>query len=159
MATLSLLLLAVTALGLAAIAVLQIPPLASARRLEQRVARAREAWRIREQSQREIEQRIAMQRKAEQTIATGTEVVRTLHLGIAAIPFGILEAIPVTRHTTRVVRGVHDQISNTVYSAIGGTNRVLGSVLRQGLEGTNPPATPPAEDHDNDRDTPSPSSG
>lgn len=77
---------------------------------------------------------------AEQTVQLGAETVRAVHLGIAAIPFGILEAIPVTRPTTRLVRGIHDGISNVVYDTITGANRLLGSTLRQNLA---PPAKPP----------------
>jgi len=83
--------------------------------------------------QAQIEQLQQLQRAAESTVCVGTSTVRSLHRGIAAIPFGILEAIPVTRDTTRVVRAVHDQISDVVYGSILGGNRLIGSVLRQGI--------------------------
>lgn len=103
-------------------------------RLQARLRHATQWRREHERMQQQIEQWLELQRTAELTIATGNEVVRTLHQGISAIPFGILEAIPVTRDTTRIVRSVHDQISNTVYDVIGGTNKLLGSVLRQSLK-------------------------
>jgi len=81
----------------------------------------------------QIEQLQQVQKLAETSVNLGAETVRTLHLGIAAIPFGILEAIPVTRDTTRIVRALHDQISDVVYGSIVGSNRVLGSVIRHGI--------------------------
>lgn len=115
------------------------------RSLGERIARTQVWLDEQERMQHELEQWLAVQRTTEQTIATGTEVVRTLHLGIASIPFGILEAIPVTRDTTRIVRSVHDQISNTVYDAIEGTNKLLGSVLRVGLDSSRSRRDTPTE--------------
>ncbi|MGK0248141.1 MAG: hypothetical protein ACI910_000869 [Oleispira sp.] len=69
----------------------------------------------------------------EDTIDTTTSIVRTLHKGIAAIPFGILENIAVTRHTTQVVRGTHDLISDVVYSSISIVNKTSGNVIRKGI--------------------------
>jgi hypothetical protein len=82
-----------------------------------------------------------VQRGAEQTVHLGAETVRAVHLGIARIPFGILEAIPATRPVSRLVRGVHDGISNVVYDTITGANRAIGSTLRQGL-----PRQPPDDE-------------
>jgi hypothetical protein len=73
------------------------------------------------------------QERLEDTIDTAASVVRTLHKGIAAIPFGILEAIPITRHTTKVVRGTHDLISDVVYSSISIANKTSGKVVRKGI--------------------------
>lgn len=75
-----------------------------------------------------------IQQTAELGVDLGAKTVRAVHMGIAAIPFGILEAIPVTRPTTQIVRAVHDQISGVVYDSISGGNRLLGSMLRLGLK-------------------------
>jgi hypothetical protein len=69
----------------------------------------------------------------EDTIDTTTNIVRTLHKSIAAIPFGILEVIPITRHTTQVVRGTHDFISDVVYNGINIVNKTSGKVIRKGI--------------------------
>jgi hypothetical protein len=69
----------------------------------------------------------------EDTIDITTATVRSIHKGIAAIPFSILEAIPVTRDTTRVVRGTHDLISDVVYSSISFANKTSGKVIRKGI--------------------------
>ena len=74
-------------------------------------------------------------RIAETALGSGTEAVRLIHRGIAAIPFGILEAIPVTRDTTRVVRHTHDLIAGAVYGSIQAVNRGLGAGLRRQLQG------------------------
>ena len=75
-----------------------------------------------------------VQRVAEQGVELSTTTVRNVHRGIASIPFGILEAIPVTRHPTRIVRSLHDQISDVVYDSISGGNKLIGSALRLGLK-------------------------
>lgn len=85
-----------------------------------------------------------VQRFAEAAVSGGTKTVRTVHRGIASIPFGILEAIPATRDTTRVVRQTHDLISDTVYGTIGAVNKGIGSLLRSGLS----PPPGPAGDAD-----------
>ncbi|MGQ0698251.1 MAG: hypothetical protein ACT4PZ_08405 [Panacagrimonas sp.] len=79
-----------------------------------------------------------MQQLTETVVSVGASVVQTVHRRIAAIPFGILEAIPVTRDTTRIVRKTHDLISDAVYGSIGAINRGVGSKLREGLQGPGP---------------------
>ena len=90
-----------------------------------------------------------LQRVAEQGVELGASTVRSVHHGIASIPFGILEAIPVTRHPTRIVRGIHDQISGVVYDSISGGNKLLGGALRLGLkQATRKGADPANRDKD-----------
>jgi len=72
-------------------------------------------------------------RVAESGLSFGTDAVRGIHKGIASIPFNILEAIPVTRDTSRLVRAVHDQTSEAVYGSIKLINRVISRNLRRGL--------------------------
>lgn len=81
-----------------------------------------------------------IQQAAELGVDIGARTVRAVHMGIAAIPFGILDAIPVTRHPSRLVRSVHDRISGVVYDSISGGNQLLGSVLRLGLGQRDKPA-------------------
>jgi hypothetical protein len=78
-------------------------------------------------------QLLEAQEVLEDTIDTTTNIVRTLHKSIAAIPFGILEVIPITRHTTQVVRITHDIISDVVYSSISIANKTSGKVIRKGI--------------------------
>ena len=85
------------------------------------------AVRAEAQLMREANQRLAQwQDVTETSIDSGTAAVRAIHRGIAAIPFDILEAIPATRDTTRLVRGVHDFTSDNVYAAISLVNRLAG---------------------------------
>jgi len=70
---------------------------------------------------------------AEHAIATGTAVVKEVHKGIAEIPFSVLEAIPATREGAKVVRGLHDAISDGVYGAIASLNKAVGRELRKGV--------------------------
>jgi hypothetical protein len=69
-------------------------------------------------------------------VALGTDVVKAVHLGIASVPFTVLEAIPVTRGVTKIVHGVHDAVSHTVYGAIGLANKALGLGLKLGAAAT-----------------------
>lgn len=74
------------------------------------------------------------QKIAEVAVETGTDVVRTVHRSIAAIPFGILEAVPATRDAARVVRQTHDLIADAVYGSIKGINKGVGSLTRGALK-------------------------
>jgi hypothetical protein len=78
-------------------------------------------------------QLLEAQENIETTIDLTTTTVRTVHKGIAAIPFGILEAIPTTRLPTKVVRVTHDVISDVVYSSIKITNKISGKIIRKGI--------------------------
>jgi hypothetical protein len=64
-----------------------------------------------------------------------TAVTRFSHDAIAAIPFTVLESIPATAETSKVVREIHDEISHAVYDAISGTTRGIAGFLRRGLSG------------------------
>ncbi len=74
----------------------------------------------------------------------GTSVVQTTHQAIAAIPFGILEAIPATRVPSRVIRGIHDETAAGVYRAISTANRAIGDALARGKRPEPPSADPPS---------------
>lgn len=81
-----------------------------------------------------VEQLEKTQALLESGIDETTAGVRALHQEIANIPFSVLESIPVTRDTTKVVRGIHDLISNGVYSAISVGNQMAGSASRSGIK-------------------------
>ena len=89
---------------------------------------------------------------AEHAIATGTAVVKEVHKGIADIPFSVLEAIPATREPAKLIRGLHDSISEGVYGAIAGLNKAVGRELRKSVPLTDasapqaPAAGKPLED-------------
>lgn len=90
---------------------------------------------------RESLQRLSeWQEVTESSIDGGTRAVRALHQGIAAIPFEILDAIPVTRDTSRVVRNIHDFAADNVYAAVSAVNQLLGSGSRRVIEGRRRPA-------------------
>lgn len=96
------------------------------------------------------------QQLTEHAIATGTAVVKEMHKGIADIPFSVFEAIPATRASAKVLRGLHDSISDGVYGALGQLNKAVGRELRKGVPldeqapaadenaKLDPPATPEA---------------
>ncbi len=90
---------------------------------------------------RESLQRLAeWQEVTQSSIDGGTRAVRALHQGIAAIPFEILDAIPVTRDTSRVVRNIHDFAADNVYAAVSAVNQLLGSGSRRVIEGRRRPS-------------------
>jgi hypothetical protein len=139
---LSLLALTALALGIVAVALdrSNVAHIASLRSGLHRLATA-QAEQLLAQSQLEMLRQI--QDAAEKTVHLGTSGVRAVHQGIASIPFSILDAIPATRDSARIVRLAHDQISNAVYGGISGANRLIGSALRQGLRDAKPPPKAP----------------
>lgn len=95
-------------------------------------AQARAAAQGREQALRlaALDRLRTGQQIAEQAIGTGANLAREVHLGIASIPFSILENIPPTAPTARVVRKLHDTISRDIYDALGDLNESVGRRLR-----------------------------
>ncbi len=71
------------------------------------------------------------QQLTEQAIAVGTAVVKEMHKGIADIPFSVFEAIPATARPAKLLHGLHDSISDGVYSALGNLNKAVGRELRK----------------------------
>ena len=59
----------------------------------------------------------------------GSRAVEKVHLGIAARPFTVLEAIPPIAAPARVVHVVHDAITKGVYVSIRAVNQVAGATL------------------------------
>ncbi|POP51362.1 hypothetical protein [Zhongshania marina] len=70
----------------------------------------------------------------ETVIDTSTATVRSVHMGIAKIPFDTLESFAATRDTTRIVRQTHDLISESVYTSIRGINKAAGYLTRAGID-------------------------
>lgn len=100
-----------------------------AEELLRRVTRASELVWILENRERLAE----WQEISEQTYDEATATVRAIHHAVAAIPFGVLEAIPATRDTASVVRGIHDLTANGVYGGLAVANRLLGKQVRKKL--------------------------
>ena len=76
----------------------------------------------------------AAQQVTEAVVEIGTQTVQGVHQAIASIPFTILDAIPGVREPAKVVRAVHDTISEGVYAAIGGVNKLVGKGLRTAFD-------------------------
>lgn len=72
---------------------------------------------------------------AAEAIQLGTATVQVGHGAIAAIPFGVLEAIPATRSGTRRVRAVHDETSEGVYRAISVVSGAVGNIVSRRMKG------------------------
>lgn len=82
------------------------------------------------------------QQFTESAVHIGTQTVRQIHMGIATLPFTLLEAMPATRDTTRIVRRTHNLIANVVYGGIRGANRASGSLAREALGSAATPRKP-----------------
>lgn len=96
---------------------------------------------------RELRGQIAAgQALAENVVEGGTATVRSVHKSIANIPFTILEGIPATRDTTRVVRRIHDVVADGVYGGISIGNKVLHEVARSAGKLPLPAASATGED-------------
>ncbi|CAM3770775.1 hypothetical protein [Smaragdicoccus niigatensis] len=66
-------------------------------------------------------------------VELGTTVAKFGHHAIAAIPFTILEAIPVTRYPTIAVHRTHDVIADGAYLAAGRAAQAFSVWVRQSL--------------------------
>lgn len=79
---------------------------------------------------------------AETVVDGGTATVRAVHMGIASIPFGILEAIPSTSLSAKTARKTHDAIAERVYDTISGVNRLIGHAARSAIKPAEPQTKP-----------------
>lgn len=77
---------------------------------------------------------------AAEAVQLSAATVQAGHEVIAAVPFGLLEAIPATRAGTKRVRSVHDDASGGVYRAINVASSAVGNVVSRRLKGTEPPS-------------------
>ena len=73
------------------------------------------------------------QEVTEASIDGGSRAVRAVHKSIADLSFDILESIPTTRDTTRLVRGIHDFAADNAYAAVSVVNRLAGERSRRAL--------------------------
>ncbi|MBJ8339831.1 hypothetical protein JGU71_13125 [Antrihabitans sp. YC3-6] len=78
-------------------------------------------------------------------VQLGTGIVQASHQAIASIPFEILNAIPATRDTSRIVRSIHDETAGGIYKAIFGANRALGNAFRDSVTPKQTPEHPPKQ--------------
>lgn len=76
---------------------------------------------------------------AAEAVQLGAATVRVGHGAIAAIPFGVLEAIPAARVGTKRVRAVHDETAGGVYRAISVVSGAVGTIVSRRMKGA-PPA-------------------
>lgn len=91
-----------------------------------------------------------LQGLTETAVHSGTSTIRSIHREIANIPFEILENIPTTRDTTRVVRGVHDITADGVYASITTLNKMLGKRLRNQMKLSPEQTSDNCDDENND---------
>lgn len=70
-----------------------------------------------------------------EAVGLTSEVTHTAHRIIAAIPFGVLGAIPVTRPVSTRVRRIHDGTAEAVYGGIATVADRVAAVLRDRLTG------------------------
>lgn len=80
------------------------------------------------------QRRIAdVQRRTESVVEFTNSAVRSLHKGIARIPFSLLKRLPETRATAVLVERLHDTTSDAVYDSVSAVNRLVGSQVRRGI--------------------------
>ena len=70
----------------------------------------------------------------EKSVETGAKSAEAIHKTVAGVTFGILDSIPATEGVSRLVRGVHDGVSGSVYATVRGTNKQLGKLARAYLK-------------------------
>jgi hypothetical protein len=68
-------------------------------------------------------------------VAMGSSITRVSHRAIAAIPFGILRAIPATRERSRRIQAAHDERAARVYESIETMSGRIADGVRRRLLG------------------------
>jgi hypothetical protein len=68
-------------------------------------------------------------------VAMGSSITRVSHRAIAAIPFGILRAIPATRERSRRIQAAHDERAARVYESIETMSSRIADGVRRRLIG------------------------
>lgn len=139
---LSALLLLLCGAGAAVLLVRQERALAAMAAQAERSAAARAECRWWRESQMRLAE---WQEVTESSVDGGVRATRAVHQGIAAVPFTILESIPATRDTTKLVRGIHDFTADNVYAAISAANRFLGQGSRRAIHRADNPSARPAD--------------
>ncbi len=74
------------------------------------------------------------QRMTETFLTFSAISLRRAHMSFAEIPFGLLESIPTTRKTAKIVRQAHDLIAEFSYGSILGVNQAAGRFARNAIE-------------------------
>jgi hypothetical protein len=69
------------------------------------------------------------------SVRMGATITRGGHRAIAAVPFGILGAIPATRPGSRRVRAAHDSTADVVYGTIDNLSARIGEAVRRRMVG------------------------
>ena len=77
-----------------------------------------------------------VQKVAETLIDGGTRTAQGAHQEIADASFDVLESIPATRETAKVVRSVHDTAANLAYGTVSALNKKSGKGLRKLIKAT-----------------------
>jgi len=60
--------------------------------------------------------------------------LRRVHMSFTGIPFGLLESIPRTRNTAKIIRQTHDLIAEFAYGSILGVNQAAGRLTRNAID-------------------------
>lgn len=60
----------------------------------------------------------------------GVQAIHRYHQDASARPFGILEGIPPIAQPVRVVRRIHDGLTDLTYGSVRGVNRMLARLTR-----------------------------
>lgn len=68
-----------------------------------------------------------------QAVEDGANTVEDVHQRVAALPFDQLERIAVLEKLVRRARGVHDQVSNTVYDTVRAVNARVDELAEEAL--------------------------
>lgn len=82
----------------------------------------------------------SLQRRTEDAVELTTVAVRTVHKGIASIPFSVLKRSQVDPEALARAQRIHDATANGVYDSISAVNRLVGEQIRRGLSGKPEPA-------------------
>jgi len=77
---------------------------------------------------------LEQQQIVEKSVDTGASSAEVVHKAVAGVTFGILDAIPATKGVSRLVRGLHNGIADTIYDTVRTSNKEIGGLAKELLK-------------------------
>jgi hypothetical protein len=78
--------------------------------------------------------RLEQQAIVEKTVDTGAGSAELVHKTVADVTFGIMNNIEVTKEASKLVRGLHDGIADSVYTTVRTSNKEIGKLAKELLK-------------------------
>ena len=77
---------------------------------------------------------LEQQKIVEKTVDAGASSAEVVHKTVAGTAFGIMDNIEVTKDVSKLARGVHDGIADSIYATVRTSNREIGKLTKELLK-------------------------